>query len=135
MAAKPETTFRLGVERHLDKSLTHCQKNSNQYASGEADSWYSNRGKGDLWVEYKFIQKLPVRVPVRPYDEKTMLTALQKDWLKNRHEEGRNVAVVIGCKDGGVIMRYPEWLRDWPVSEFIQHLKSRKELADWIANQ
>lgn len=135
MAAKPETTFRLSVERQLDKALTYCLKNNNTYAGGQADSWYSNRGKGDLWVEYKFIQKLPVRVPIRPYDEKAMLSALQQDWLKERHEEGRNVAVIIGCKSGGVIMRYPEWLRDWPVEEFNSKLKSRKEIADWIATQ
>ncbi|MFM7011063.1 MAG: hypothetical protein ACKO0Z_17365, partial [Betaproteobacteria bacterium] len=89
-------------------------KNNNNYVSGVPDLWFSGPN-GDLWIEMKFVQKLPKLVPLRPYD---LLSKLQEEWLRARYEEGRNVAVIIGCKRGtrleGIILRDLAWEKDIP---------------------
>ena len=129
MAAKPETTFIGSVHRHLPTNLYHM-KNHNEYISGPADVWYSG-SKGDLWVEYKFIT-----LPKRPDTGITPdCSRLQLDWLRDRHTEGRNVAVIVGCGEGGVVYLDRAWENAMNCSTFKSHLLSRKELADWIVDR
>lgn len=129
MAAKLETTFYNGVNRHLDKAIYHM-KNHNPYVSGIPDIWYS--GRNDLWVEYKFIPRKPVRAPVKPQE---LLSALQSKWLRERYDEGRNLAVIIGCPEGGVVLTNLEWESEISVRDFETRIKSKKELALWIESQ
>ena len=127
MAAKPETIFITSVHRHLpDKKVPHREKMCNPYSSGTADVWYS--GNADIWVEYKFI-KVPARdaTPVQ-----AELSELQKDWLRGRHKEGRKVFVVIGCKDGGVILSNLDWEKPMPAADFKKRTMSRHAVAAWI---
>jgi hypothetical protein len=63
-----------------------------------------------------------------------MLSALQQQWLSARASEGRNVCVIVGCKEGGVIMPPGIWEKDWPAAKFRKALVSRKDLAQSIAN-
>jgi len=132
MAMTPENKFIGRVHKQLDKicSVYHM-KNHNQYIGGIPDVWYSGKS-GDLWIEYKYVDPLPVKVPIRPA---SLLSTLQIDWLKARHTEGRNVAVVIGCKDGGVILHYGEWVAEIPVHTFKSLIKSVSDLAEWIKEQ
>lgn len=131
MAAKPETGFRLKVERKLPRAL-HKEKMANPYRGGTADCWYSGL-RGDLWVEYKFLPQLPQRGVI---DAKRMgLTALQLQWLRGRYEEGRSVCVIAGCPVGGVIMRDLEWEAGITASSFVQRTVPATELAEWIAQQ
>lgn len=132
MATTPENKFIGRVHKQLDKicSVYHM-KNHNQYIGGIPDVWYSGKS-GDLWIEYKYVDPLPVKVPIRPA---SLLSTLQIDWLKARHTEGRNVAVVIGCKDGGVILHYGEWVAEIPVQQFKALIKSVSDLAEWIKEQ
>lgn len=96
MSRQPENTFIASVHKFLPREL-YRQKNHNQYNGGIADVWYSGP-KADLWVEYKF-EVLPKRDDtIVPID----LSPLQREWLTSRHGEGRNVGVVVGCKEGGV---------------------------------
>lgn len=133
MAAKPETTFIDSVHKHLPVWL-YRMKNHNEYNGGIADCWYS--GERDLWVEYKFIA-----VPKRgttPIDlvggKNPNLSALQQEWLRKRHNEGRNVWVIVGCKEGGVIYRGCKWESAVTTAGFRIHLQSRKDLALEISN-
>lgn len=126
MAVKPETTFTASVNRKLPK-LLHKEKMNNPYSSGTADMWYSGC-KGDLWVEYKYLPKLAVRVT-----NKVGLSELQLIWLNARHAEGRNVAVIVGHPDGGVVLRYP-FPTELVTSHILCNTLSRQELADWILN-
>lgn len=128
MAIKPENQFRSGVHKYLPKELHH-EKMCNPYSSGTADDWYSGN-RADLWVEYKFIPRVPSRVDVKP---KEMLSALQLKWLNGRYAEGRQVAVVIGCPDGGVILRDQEWMWDYTPQMFRDRLVPRQAIAQWIA--
>ena len=71
------------------KFKQHCyiQSMSSLGTAGTPDLWLS--GKKDLWLEVK-------------YDEVTKrlitpkLSALQAQWLNNRHADGRQVAVIVG---------------------------------------
>jgi hypothetical protein len=123
LSAKPETTFIRSVHKHLPPEREFYRvKMSNPYTSGIADCWYSGSTR-DLWVEYKFTERLPVRVNLIPD-----LSKLQLDWLMKRHEEGRNVVVIVGCKDGGVVLPDPlTWSEGVPPSSL--KLLSRKDLA------
>lgn len=135
MARKPETTFRDSVHRHLPKSL-HREKTNNPYSSGTADDWYSGR-VGDLWVEYKFLPKVPLRAVVKPFE---LLSAQQLDWIEGRYKDfatsgERAVAVIIGCPKGGVILSDQEWNRQFTAEEFRDRLVPRQAIAQWIASK
>lgn len=134
MAAKPETNFSKALRDALPDGI-YSMKNNNEYVSGIPDLWFSGR-RGDLWVEMKFIQKLPKTVPIRPYD---LLSKMQEKWLRDRYEEGRNVAVIIGCKRGsrleGIILRDLAWERDIPTQDFGALIVSKSELVSFIKEQ
>lgn len=128
MSKGPENTFISAVHKHLWDSV-YRMKNHNQYNGGIADCWYSGP-RGDLWVEYKFLV-----VPARPkttIDLTKMLSALQVQWLADRYVEGRNVAVVVGCKEGGVWFERRMWEAPITAEAFRAALVSRKDIAERI---
>lgn len=127
MAHKPETTFTHSVHRHLPATL-YRMKTHNPYLGGVPDMYYSGRGAA-LWVEYKFVV-LPKRASTVV---DTTLSALQIEWLRGRHAEGRELAVIVGCRDGGVVYRDLEWETAAPtLDQFRARLQSRAALAAWI---
>ena len=126
MASKPETTFTQSIHRHLPKNFYHV-KTHNPYVGGIPDVWYSGVD-ADLWVEYKF-EVLPARddtvVPIT-------LGALQIDWMQHRYLEGRHVAVIVGCKEGGVIFTDLKWNFPLTKKHFMEKLMNRQQLAAWV---
>ena len=130
MARKPENVFRDSVHRYLVKGTPHHEKMNNPYSSGTADDWYSGN-KADLWVEYKFLPKTPLRAVVKPFE---LLSKLQLDWINGRYDEGRMVGVVVGCPDGGIILRDQEWLWEYTPQMFRDRLLPRKDIAQWITH-
>jgi hypothetical protein len=122
MNSGPETRFIASIHRRLPKEL-HWEKMANPYRGGTADCWYS--GKNDLWIEWKYIE-LPKRESTIL---KLPLSALQDDWLRNRWNEGRNVWVIVGCKEGGV--RFAEG--DWHIPMTAGVFKHCMETKDRIA--
>ena len=134
MASKPETVFYESVHRHLP--MFHREKMNNPYRGGTADWWYS--AARDLWIEYKFLPRLPQRGSVWLCDDSVkqpMLSRLQQRWLRGRHEEGRNVGVIVGCPTGGVILRDLAWEEPLDVSYFRSLILPRQKVADWIAQE
>ena len=127
MSIKPENQFRSGVHKYLVPELHH-EKMNNPYSSGTPDDWYSGI-VSDLWVEYKFLPKTPIRAIVQPAE---LLSPLQLRWLNGRYKEGRNVAMVIGCPDCGMILQDQVWNRTWTAEEFRDRLVPRKAIAQWI---
>lgn len=129
MAQKPETNFTTSVHRHLPSGL-HREKMANPYRGGTADCWYSGKNS-DLWIEYKF-EVLPKRddTLVSPG-----LSALQIDWLDKRYSEGRKVAVIVGCKEGGVIYTDRHWNSPLNKKQFLGMLMSRQQIASWILDR
>lgn len=134
MAQKPETNFSNALRDALPEGI-YSMKNNNDYTSGIPDVWFSGK-KGDLWVEMKFVPKLPKRVPLRPYE---LLSALQEKWLRERYEEGRNVAVIIGCKRKarleGILLRDLAWEKDIDPQNFDALILSKSELVSFIKEQ
>lgn len=126
MSAKPETTFTKSVHNHLPPELYRCKTN-NPYIGGIPDVWYSG-ADSDLWVEYKF-EVLPKRddtiVPIT-------LSQLQTDWLNDRYREGRNVAVIVGCKEGGVVLTDLAWNSSLTKKIFLGKIMNRQQIANWI---
>ena len=132
----PENTFIASVHKHMPPidDLYHM-KNHNQYNSGIADCWYS--GKQDLWIEWKFIV-----VPKRDdtmidlhAGKKPAMASLQKEWLRARYTEGRNVWVGIGSKNGGILFDQPlDWERPFTTAAFCHEIMTRAELATEITN-
>jgi len=109
-------------------------KNHNEYNSGIADCWYS--GRTDLWIEYKFIAvpKRPDTVVDLVGGKNPPISPLQRDWLMERHSEGRNVWVVVGSKEGGVVYRNMTWELSLTAAQFRAQLRSRAEVADYLAS-
>lgn len=133
MAVKPENSFISGVHKYLPSSkILHREKMNNPYRGGTPDWWYSAK-QNDLWVEYKFLPRVPQRGDMTP--ERYGLTALQLDWLRGRYAEGRNVAVIVGTPKGGVIMRDLGWEMHVSPHEFNSGIVERRALADWIKQQ
>ena len=124
---KPENRFIESVHRHLPR--TYAEKMNNPWRAGTADVWYSG-DRGDLWIEYKFIERVPRSAEILPD-----LTPRQKRWLNNRFDEGRNVAVVLGTPTGGVIYRNKEWMRPLDHVTLAGLIVPRDEIARWIFSQ
>ena len=123
MSRKPETTLIAGVNKFLPAGV-HCEKTNNPYRKGMADVWYS-AFPCDLWVEYKWLP----RIPKKPF--LADLSVLQLNWLRDRYNEGRNVAVIVGCPNGVIILRNLSW--EQPTT--FDDLKTRREAAEWIAKE
>lgn len=122
---KPETTFTLSINKYL-KDKVHCEKMHNPYRGGTPDFWYSGN-LGDIWIEYKYIETIPIRSQIIPD-----LTPLQAQWLKRRYEEGRNVAVIVGTRAGGIFLPKDQFQNPLSPEEFKERILSRKDLADGI---
>lgn len=131
----PENTFIQSVHRHLPPvSELYRMKNHNQYTAGIADVWYS--GDYDLWVEYKFIA-VPKRADtvIEHVGTKSgQVTPLQDDWLASRHKQGRNVWVIVGSKEGGVVYQNMTWRQPTTAGEFLKALRTRTELASILTS-
>lgn len=125
--SKPETRFYTAVHKLLPKEL-HREKMANPYRGGTADVWYSGNAD-DLWVEYKWLPKVPVRVDVRVYE---LLSPLQLQWLRLRWKEGRNVVVILGSPDGACVYEFGRWERDMTPDEFRSRALSKQQVADYI---
>ena len=103
----------------------YYEKMNNVYRGGTPDVWYSGT-LDDLWVEYKWIPKLPVRGVVDLLD---LLSPLQAKWLGDRMLEGRNVAIVVGSPKGSWFSNHTTLRTKINPEEFTY---SRLDVANWI---
>ena len=130
MAVKPETAFTKRITSRLPKSI-YVMKNHNVYTGGVPDLWISG-DNADLWCEMKYVDPLPVSVPIRPMK---LLSTLQAEWLAKRYDQGRNVAVIIGCKTGGIILEDKKWQDEIPPPLFQSLIKSHAQIAEWVVGK
>lgn len=108
--ANPEAAYTYRINREA-KLEVYAWKISDRFTAGVPDCWYSGP-RGDLWVEFKWMHRFPKNRPV-----KADLSPRQIKWLTDRHDEGRNVAVVVASPDGAVIYHHlnflkPKYLKD-----------------------
>lgn len=128
MSKGPENTFIASLRRLLPHEL-YVMKNNNPFNSGIPDLWISGP-RGDLWVEVKYVA-LPKRDNTAI---KIDLSELQKNWIMSRHSEGRQVGVIVGCKDGGVWMPGITWQVPYTAKSFRESIVGRLALAAIIVD-
>lgn len=129
--SQPENTFISSIHKKLPLKI-YRMKNHNAYHGGIADVWYS--WHKDLWVEYKFVPmpKRDATVIDLTAGKDPIISALQQRWLHSRHDEGRNVAVIVGCKEGGIWLPGISWADRFTAKEFLCQLNDRAQLASKI---
>lgn len=115
-----EHSYIRAVHRHLPKSI-HVWKVNARFRKGVPDCWYSGHG-ADLWVEYKWLARTPVRHFTLD------LSALQRHWLEQRALEGRSVAVIQGTPQGGCVIVDHAWNLPVEVTQWETH----RSIAAWI---
>jgi len=127
-----ESTFTTSIGKLLPPTV-YKLKLMLPYTAGVADSWYSGPA-GDVWVEWKYLKSIP-RVVDLVGGQHPIVTRLQQHWLRGRHAEGRRVAVIVGCREGAVILPGIEWMTPMSRDEFRRRVVSRRDAAQWIASQ
>ena len=126
--SKPESTYSASINKLLPVEL-HREKMHNVFRGGTADFWYSGT-LDDLWVEYKYLPKIPLRTPIRVYK---LLSALQLIWLNGPYREGRNVVVILGTPQKSWIYADGAWqVRDVSKSILLDSGHDRKAVAAYI---
>jgi hypothetical protein len=125
-----ESEFTRAVHKHLPPDIW-AWKICDEYMGGIPDAYYRSKVTGKaLWIEYKYLQKLPVKdstliVPA--------LSGLQKKLLQETVDCGQQAMVIVGFKSAGAIYTSPdEWLNGLPKHEFERRLKSYKQLVEAI---
>ena len=63
------------------------------------------------------------------------LSKLQEIWLHDRYVEGRNVAVVVGVPEGGVILRHLDWEKSRTPAAFSQSVIGISAISQWIVQE
>lgn len=133
MARKPEAVFVGSVHKHLDKAVYRVGM-ANPYTGGIPDQYYEG-SRSELWVEYKFYPKLPPILDLLNRKARTKLSGLQETWLKRAYGNGRNVAVILGTPDGGIIFHNLSWQIEYERDACVIATRSRKDIAEWIYNE
>lgn len=129
MSSGPETRFIASVHRLLPTKLYHL-KQHNAYVGGPADVWYSGNHT-DAWIEYKYVETLPPIIDLMDLKKGYCLSALQQEWLHDRSKEGRNVFVILGCREGGVIFVRRNWEQKHKRGDI--RVLTRPQTAEWIS--
>lgn len=127
-----ESQFTAAVGKFLPDYVYKLKLNL-RYTAGVPDSWYSGNA-GDLWVEYKYFPWLP-RIIDLIGGATPSITKLQQSWLRARHAEGRSVAVIVGCKEGGVVYPDLNWEGVLQIEKFRDRMISKREIAAWITGK
>ena len=114
------------VHRHLPPEM-HKWKVHDNYAGGVPDCWYAGPA-GNIWVEYKWITKLPKRdtTVIKPN-----LSAQQLAWLIKMSGHSISCACIIGCPEGGIVLTgKDDWLDG--ISRNMLSLTPAKGIASWL---
>lgn len=100
MAVKPETQLIGNVHKALQAAdgQVYCEKTHNMYRGGIPDVYYDYPGY-DLWVEYKYLERLPPQLSLCG-GNKPPVSQLQRRWIERAAHNGRQVLVVVGVGKG-----------------------------------
>ena len=100
-----EHSFIRSIHKKLPDDVYAWKINDN-FQGGVADAYYSRAAGGDMWIEYKYLSRLPKR-PDTVIN--VGLSELQKDWLRARLLDGRTVCVIVGSIKGSLILDNGAW--------------------------
>jgi hypothetical protein len=113
------------------KGQVYTWKINASYVKGVPDCWMSGLNQ-DLWVENKRMSAAQPPVSLDLTDHKKYLTLHQQRWLKERYEEGRNVAVVVFGKPGHLYLEDLEWQTPISRLNYLDQAMTMDELAQHI---
>jgi len=123
-----ETSFWQSLRKKLVPRV-YALKLNLRFVAGVPDCWLSG-SEEDLWLELKYVQKLPPIV-----DSTKLLTALQQQWLAERYAEGRRVGALIGSSDGHLFFSGLSWQKPISREKWIQTGMTTKEMADFLVER
>ena len=124
-----EHSFIKSIHRFLPSEL-YRWKIHDTYTSGVPDSFYAGPA-GILFVEYKYIKKLPAKDTTQL---KTTLSPLQIQWLNRMDGFGQQTAVIVGCEDTAVTLTSGDWNSPLFKCDYVQRAVTRKDIANWISS-
>ena len=122
-----EHSFIKSVHRYLSPDVFKW-KIHDTYTGGVPDAMYGGPA-GLLFVEYKYVKKLPAKDTTLL---RTSLSVQQVNWLDRLSSFKQRSAVVIGCEDTAVILLDGKWTANISKSYYLEHAISRKNVAEWI---
>lgn len=132
----PEGKYIDKVHRQIDKLFSpdnYRMSNTNPYIGGIPDIYYEGRF-GCLWVEYKYLEKLPKILDLID-PKKKLLTANQIKWLRRGNSNHGNVAVILGTATGeGIWFKNLSWEVQHSSKTLIPKLMTPKEMASKIVS-
>lgn len=120
------------VMRRIPKSVHSQSMTSASLTSNGTPDRYFDGPKGDLWVEFKYIDAWPRSAVVGGVhaSKRGCYSPLQYSWMKRRWDHGRNVLGVIGLPDGtAVVQDNPD---DWLEGSTMFAKRPIQEVADCI---
>lgn len=132
MAQKPEARFVTSVNRYLPKRV-YTEGMANPYRGGTPDSYYESVSN-QIWIEYKWVSRIPKELNLTHSKSKPCLSQLQQRWLRRAHENGVPIAVIVGHRNGGIILPGLTWDTTLTKEDFEKLSKTRKEIAEWITH-
>jgi hypothetical protein len=71
--------------------------------------YYYERFDNALWIEYKYVEKLPARFDIVDPSCRFRLSPLQRRWLNRALSNRVHVAVVLGSVEGALIITKGRW--------------------------
>ena len=113
------------------KGRVYAWKINASYIKGVPDCWLSGWDQ-DLWVENKRVASETPPPSLDLTDHKKYLSLHQQQWLKDRYDEGRHVAVVVFSKVGHLYLPDLEWQNPISRLTFMEQAMSMDELADHL---
>lgn len=123
-----EHSYIRSVHRNLPNDV-YAWKINDRFQGGAADAYYSLRGGGDMWIEYKFLKSLPKRSGTIVRID---LSELQKAWLKARLLDGRTVSVIVGSPEGSLILTNGDWENPISGADFIRNAVETRAVVAYI---
>ena len=126
-----EADYTQAVHKRLPPTVK-AWKIRDDYQGGVADAFYRRRDGEPgtpLWVEYKYLKKLPVRDTTLIVPD---LSELQKLWLTEAAAAGEQVRVIVGYQSDGAVLTLDEALNGVTAADFRARLHGYKSVADII---
>ena len=131
MSRGPEAHFKSGINTFA-KNFIYVESMANPYRRGTPDVYYEGP-KGCLWVEYKFLKRIPSQ-----FYYTDILSPFQVKWIKRAISNNVKCAIVVGHFSKGIIefIKKPEQLHNELLKDsFYSKLINKRQIAEQIIKQ
>lgn len=134
MARKPETAYRMAVEKYIPRTV-HKQA-MGLFLDGTPDRYYESDHPHTptLWIEYKFTPKLKKDgvIFLRDGKKKPFITGLQFDWIKRAVSHNIPAFFILGIGESktGIILSIEDANKRTHINDYVR--LGNKHMAEWI---